>query len=129
MKYGLARFWGSAIPLVIAALVSLARIRWAYLVWFVAGFCLIANGAYIGVGAFDPVGDAEELVALGVSRWVLLGFGVVAFGAGLWIWHRGGERLGFGRDRKAVVASHARGVFVVCVLVTLVGMQLGNRGS
>lgn len=97
--------------------------------WFVAGFCLIANGAYIGVGAFDPVGDAKELVALGVSRWVLFGYGVVALGAGLWIWHRCSERLGFGRDRKAVVASHTWGVSGVCVLVTLLGLLFGNRGA
>src|SRR5262245_53388512 len=57
--------FGSVAPLLFAFVARLLRFRLAYLVWVVAGFCLLANGCYIGVGAFYPVGDALELVAYG----------------------------------------------------------------
>jgi hypothetical protein len=55
---------------------------------FFAGFCLIANGVYLGVGWIDRVGDAGELLRLGAPRWSLIAFGVLATAAGLGIWHR-----------------------------------------
>src|SRR5258707_10264948 len=41
--------WGGAV---------LLRLPGRYLLRFFAGFCLIANGAYIGVGELDRIGDA-----------------------------------------------------------------------
>ena len=32
---------------------------------FFAGFCLVANGAYISMGSFDPVGDCGEMLRTG----------------------------------------------------------------
>jgi hypothetical protein len=119
---------GCALPLAVAGLASLIRLRLAYLVWVVAGFCLVANGAYIGVGALDPVGDARELVAHGAPRWMLGAFGVVAAGAGIWIWHRVSARLGFGRSPSAISARDAYAVFVVAALVTAIGFLVGDRG-
>jgi hypothetical protein len=63
---------------------------------FFAGFCLIANGAYIGVGSWEGVGDAGEMLRHGSPRWVLVAFGLVSVVGGLWVWHvlstpRGGE--------------------------------------
>lgn len=46
--------FGSAFPLAIAISASLMGLRIAYLLWVIAGFCLIANGAYIGIGAHPP---------------------------------------------------------------------------
>jgi len=60
---------------------------------FFAGFCLIANGAYLGVGVFTRAGDAGDLVMLGTAKWVLVVFGVAAMSAGLWIWHRATVRI------------------------------------
>ncbi len=54
---------------------------------FFAGFCLIANGAYLLGGAILPVGDVVEMVRHGTSRWVVGLAGVVLLGAGLWVWH------------------------------------------
>ncbi len=56
--------------------------------WYFAGFCLIANGAYLGVGVFLRAGDAGDLVMLGAPRWLLVAFGASAMSAGLWVWHR-----------------------------------------
>src|SRR5687767_9742731 len=79
---------GSAIPLVIAGAASFTRLRIAYLFWVIAGFSSIANGAYIGIGAIRPIGDAEELIAHGTPRWAMAAFGLLAVSSGLWIWHR-----------------------------------------
>ncbi|MEX0654434.1 MAG: M50 family metallopeptidase [Phycisphaeraceae bacterium] len=74
---------------------------WAWQQWwgrqllrFFAGFCLIANGAYLGFGWIDGVGDAGDLLAHGANVWHLVAFGVTAGILGLWLWHGLGRRFG-----------------------------------
>ena len=86
---------GAVVPLIVSAILSLARFKHAYLFWFFAGFCLIANGLYIGIGVIDPVGDARDMIRLGTPRWVLAAFGIPATIACLFIWHRVSGRFGF----------------------------------
>ena len=52
-----------------------------------AGFCLIANGVSLGLGWIDAVGDAGDLMRLGVPACVLATVGTIAVLAGLWCWH------------------------------------------
>jgi len=59
---------------------------------FFVGFCLIANGAYIGLGSFGRVGDAGDLQRHGSPQWLLIAFGIVAISGGLFIWHQALER-------------------------------------
>ena len=73
---------GVAAPQVIAGL-----FRGQPLASFFAGFCLIANGLYIGVGSFAAVGDAGDLLRNGAPQFALLAFGIASTGLGLWIWH------------------------------------------
>lgn len=54
---------------------------------FLAGFCLVANGAYLLGGAIMPVGDVVEMVRHGSARWVVGDVGGVLLGTGLWVWH------------------------------------------
>lgn len=61
---------------------------------FFAGFCLVANGAYLGIGWIDRVGDAGDLIRLDVPAWLLIVFGIVAFAAGIALWHGLGPRMG-----------------------------------
>jgi len=42
---------------------------------FFAGFCLLANGAYIAIGSFDRVGDCGVMLKHGSPLWTLLLFG------------------------------------------------------
>jgi hypothetical protein len=76
---------GAALPLVLAW--ALLRTRARIVALLFAGWCLIANGAYIGIGWIDRVGDAGELVRHGTSTSLLIAFGVAACGVGLYIWH------------------------------------------
>jgi hypothetical protein len=57
-----------------------------------AGFCLIANGAYIGLGWTVTAGDGRDLVRHGAPVWTLVGFGAVAVVAGLFLWHLASRR-------------------------------------
>jgi hypothetical protein len=119
---------GSIVPMAAAAAASLARLRWAYLVWFLAGFCMIANGAYIGLGSIWPTGDAKELIAHGTPRWWMALFGLLALPAGFWIWHRISPRLGFGVSPGRIEPTHSLGAVSVAVVITIIGMVLGNPG-
>ena len=53
-----------------------------------AGFCLVANGVYLGAGWIDAIGDAGDLLRLGMPWWSLLVVGIVAVGGGILLWHR-----------------------------------------
>lgn len=119
---------GSVLPVGLAGLASAGRMRWAYLLWVVAGFCLIANGAYIGIGAFSPVGDAQELIDHGMPRWPMVLFGAAAVASGLWTWHRVSPRLGFGESPSPICPTHVYTSLGVAVLMTAAGFAFGDQG-
>jgi hypothetical protein len=56
-----------------------------------AGWCLIANGAYIGVGWIDRVGDAGELMRFGTSQSFMIAYGVACAASGIYLWHSLGK--------------------------------------
>ncbi|MEM8945506.1 MAG: hypothetical protein AAGD11_10000 [Planctomycetota bacterium] len=58
---------------------------------FFAGFCLIANGAYIGLGTSGRIGDCDIMLKNGTPPWVMFAFGTAAIIAGLYCWHRLGS--------------------------------------
>ncbi len=118
---------GVILPLVALAIMKLLRSRWFYLFRFFAGFCLIANGIYIGVGAFEGVGDAGDLIRYGAARWTLIGFGLVCVPVGLFLWHGLGPYFGLGEakgrvDRRAAVATS-----ILFFVIVLIEMLVGNR--
>jgi hypothetical protein len=87
---------------------------------FFAGFCLIANGAYIGGGSFDRIGDAGVMLRHGSSPWWLWTFGAVTVPAGLRLWHRQGQHFGLGRTAGKVSALAAYiGLAVLLSLIVL----------
>ena len=86
--HGAGAVFGAALPVLLWAVVH--RLRWnaAFLFRFFAGFCLIANGAYIGCD-FSVAGptDAGQIIEHGASRWILILFGVLCVSGGLFLWH------------------------------------------
>jgi hypothetical protein len=119
---------GVMAPLLLAGLAQMFRLRIAFIGWFIAGFCLIANGAYIGIGAIHPIGDAQELVRFGMPRWSLATFGIAAGLSGLWIWHLISPRLGFGNHPREIERRDAYWTLIAAASATLIGIILGNRG-
>jgi hypothetical protein len=108
---------GVLIPLAASGAAAVLRMPGAYLLRFFAGFCLIANGAYIGVGSVERIGDAGDMLRHGSRPWHLWLFGAVTLPLGLLLWHRLGPYFGLGKARGRV----SRGAAIAClVLLALV---------
>ena len=86
--YGAGATFGTILPLLLWLLARYLRWKSAYLFRFFAGFCLVANGTYIGFD-FSTTGpsDAGLLIEHGAHRLVLVLFGVLCVSGGLFLWH------------------------------------------
>ena len=113
---------GCALPVAIACLWTLLGGPRRHMPWFFAGFCLVANGIYIGVGSFYRAGDAGQLMALGAPQWALVLFGVLTALPGLYVLHKASEGFGFGSARGRVAPSDA--VISVSALAIVVAAEL-----
>ena len=114
--------WGCGLPLALWLIVCRMVPAQAYLPRFFAGFCLVANGAYLGADAFIAGGDARELMARGTPPWLLVAVGVPAVACGLYLWHGQGQNFGLGHvgakvDRRAAVS-------ITVALAVLVALEL-----
>ena len=116
--------WGGPIVGCIAPLIGwwtcrILCVRFAFLARFFSAFCLIANGAYIGMGSFEGIGDAGELLRLGMSPMSLRGFGLLAVSSGFFIWHGTGADFGFGPDARPIdpAASKVTGILLIVIIV------------
>ncbi len=121
--------WGCLIPLAIFAAARAVTRRHAWLAAFFAGFCLIANGAYLAGDAFVQGGDGRELVAHGSPPWVLIVLGLVAFAGGLWLWNGLGPHFGLGPtqgrvDRRAALAAALALVLVIVAEFAAAGLGM-----
>lgn len=79
---------GVMLPLLCAVVIPQRCVSVRNIALFFAGFCLIANGAYIAVGAWDRVGDCRDMLRAGTPLWLMILFGAVTVPWGLYIWHR-----------------------------------------
>jgi hypothetical protein len=112
---------GILIPIAIWGLFWKFKVSGDYLAQFLAGFCLIANGAYIGIGSIGSVGDAGDIMNNGSPMWVLWVFGAMTVPTGFSIWNRLGPKFGLGEsngrvDRWAAYTSLT--LFIVMLLAT-----------
>ena len=99
--------WGVLLPLLgWGVLLRLAPSR-SYLAAFFAGFCLVANGAYLAGDALLQGADGREFVLQGVPPWLLVVVGVLLAAAGLGVWNGLGSRFGVGVGAQSVVAADA----------------------
>lgn len=117
---------GMVLPLVLFVIAHFARCPGVEVLRFFAGFCLIANGAYIGLGSFARIGDCDELLRAGAPLWQLWLVGIVGIPAGLWLWNGLGQRLGVGRaadlpDRPVIFAT-----FAALVLLLALGLYVDH---
>lgn len=86
-------FLGALVPTLAWSLSRLGRSHGTRWLQAFAGFCLLANGAYLASALAVSVGDTFDLINLGISRWTLAGVGVPATAAGLLLWHNLGPRF------------------------------------
>jgi hypothetical protein len=87
---------------------------------FFAGFCCIANGAYLGLGVFDRVGDAGEILNAGTPPWMMIVFGLTAVTSGMALWHRLGSPLAVLQGRIEFNPWLVRGLMAALLLVIVV---------
>lgn len=126
--------WGCGLPLVIWLAVRRIKTRSATdgrgfigaLAGFFAGFCLIANGGYLGAGVWHPVGDARRLLELGTFSWMLAVFALFTLPAGFWLWHGLGPEFGLGRTPRTVDPKAALSMTAAVILIVLLELALSN---
>lgn len=112
--------WGVLVPVLLWLLVRIAAFSYSYLMAFIAGFCCIANGAYIGVGSLVRMGDAGDLLRHGAAHWQLLLYGVTTVALGLCFWNGLGARFGLG-DSNGQVDKRAALIMAIAAAVILLG--------
>ena len=93
---------GVLLPLALWLLARVARWSGAFVLRFFAGFCCVANGLYIGLGAFQRVGDCGEMLRHGAAVWQLWLFGVVVTPVGFVLWNGLGPQFGLGAAQGRV---------------------------
>ena len=118
---------GSVLPLAALCLLPSHFPVARRIVQFFVGFCLIANGAYIGIGWIDRVGDCREMLQNGVPIWSLATFGCVSLSAGFYLWHRLGSVRHFLSTPALVTHGMAVSAALTLVVTTAVAAVLSPR--
>jgi sterol desaturase/sphingolipid hydroxylase (fatty acid hydroxylase superfamily) len=114
---------GSVVPLFAFSLAAIFRWPGVYLLRFFAGFCLVANGVYIGIGWLLADGaDPWVMTENGSPRWLLIVFGLLATPPGLYLWHRQGRHFGLGSSNGTVSTSAA--LVSAALLLAIIGAEL-----
>jgi hypothetical protein len=96
---------GVLVPLGAWLVARAMRLPGLFLFRSFAGFCLIANGAYIGAGTLGNAADAGDMLRHGAALWQLLLFAVLATALGLYLCSGQGRRFGLGRIGNAAAKA------------------------
>jgi hypothetical protein len=118
--------FGVAAPLLLWSIAAAARRKWAFVLRFFAGFCLVSNGLYIGVGSFDRVGDCGDMLRHGSHMWHLWLFGAVATPIGVLLWQHQGPHFGLGAADGKVNRGAAYGALAACLALLAIGFAVGG---
>lgn len=93
---------------------------------FFAGFCLIANGAYIGLGSIEGVGDAGGMLRLGSPILLLWTFGLILSVMGFSLWGRVSGEFGFGDTPRDIAGIEIAIAWIVCPGTAVMALILAN---
>ena len=118
--------FGSVVPVLIWLIARAVKWVGEYWLRFFAGFCLIANGAYLAVGWFDRIGDAGDLLKHGSPIGLLWLFGAITIPAGLSLWHGLGSSFGLGP--QAPLIRWRPTVAVIAALIVTIAVELSLSG-
>lgn len=117
---------GIVVPLVLWGAAAAVRMPGAFVLRFFAGFCLLANGLYLGFGSFDHVGDCGEMLRCGMRLWHLWLFGLATAPAGLLVWHHQGPSFGLGAAAGQVSRRVAYVTLLACFALLALGLIVGD---
>ncbi len=119
--------FGVLLPLALWGIAAALRLAGAFVLRFFAGFCLIANGAYIALGSVDRIGDCGEMLRHGSALWQLWLFGATTVPAGFWLWHRLGRHFGLGSAGDRISAGVAYTSLAVCLGLLALALAVGGE--
>ncbi len=126
--------WAGPVVGVVIPLLILLIHRWIdkatmYLAVFFAGFCLLANGLYIGIGWVDQIGDTAVMQQHGTPVSVMITFGLLCTPAGLYLWHRVSCKVGLAKTSQCTIhRKHAWIMATLASLITIIALVFGNAG-
>lgn len=112
---------GTVLPILAWSVMAVLRLPRGFLQFF-AGFCLIANGAYIGFGSFQRIGDCGQMLRYGSPIWLLWLFGLITIPLGLWLWNGVGSYFGL-RGNSLATGYRTIGI-TTAVLAIIVILEL-----
>lgn len=118
---------GVIAPLIFWMIAACLRMAGTFVLRFFAGFCLIANGAYISFGSLTGIGDCGEMLREGSSIWQLWLFGLVTLPCGMWLWHGQGANFGLGGAEGKVNLQVAYVSLIACLLLLGFGFWIGRE--
>jgi hypothetical protein len=118
---------GVLLPLALWGIAAAARLPGAFVLRFFAGFCFVANGAYISAGSFGSIGDCGEMLRHGSPLWTLWLFGIVTIPLGLVLWNGQGAYFGLGSGQGCVHRGAAYATFVACILLVILGLVVDGK--
>jgi len=98
---------GSLLPALAWAITEFGKLTSRFYFRFLCGFCLIANGLYLGVGSFGAIGDAGDILRYGSPIWLLWLFGLLTVPVGLSLWNGLGPAFGIGAHAATIPARLA----------------------
>lgn len=118
---------GVVAPALLWRAAALAQLQFAFVLRFFAGFCLIANGAYIGAGSISGIGDCGQMLEHGSSVWQLWLFGILTAPAGLWLWHGLGPCFGLGSAKGEVSAPATYAAVTACLALLAIAVLVDGH--
>jgi hypothetical protein len=117
---------GVLLSTIIWLMAAVLRMPGSFVLRFFAGFCLFANGLYIGLGSFGRVGDCGEMLRHGSAMWQLWLFGMATAPSGLFLWHGQGRHFGIRSASEPIDNRVAAGAFIVAAALLGIGLCVGR---
>jgi hypothetical protein len=117
---------GVALPMLAWWLARRRNLPAVYILRFFAGFCLVANGAYLAAGSIYEIGDAGDLLRFGTPAPIIWLYGLITFPSGLWLWNGLGPHFGFGNGGEYVDRYVA--YVVTLLLFMIIALELAFAG-
>ncbi|MDB4731902.1 M50 family metallopeptidase [bacterium] len=111
---------GVLLPLVLYLVCCKFFQNMVHLLRFFAGFCLIANGAYLGSIAIEAVGDARDFLVENVPIYFPLTFAIITVPSGFLLWNNQGAIFGIGKNGRTISLQESG--IAVSMLITWIGI-------
>jgi hypothetical protein len=118
---------GVLLPFAVWRIAAWRRLPGTFVLRFFAGFCLVANGAYVAFGSIDRVGDCGVMLKHGSPVWLLWLFGALTVPAGFWLWHGQGRHFGLGPAKQPISRGVVGAVLLALLALLLLGFLIDGK--